>query len=114
MPAEPVMGISYVLETMSTHPAFHDARYWVLQNLGISQGSAVIEAGCGTTADLSDVLSTVGPKGRVVGIDPTKVFIESAHARAEKLGATNARFEVGDIRAIPFADGEFDVAFWLH
>jgi tRNA A58 N-methylase Trm61 len=70
MPLEPVMGISHVLETMSTLPAFHDARHWVLENLGLSQGSSVIEAGCGTAADLSDVLSTVGTKGRVLGIDP--------------------------------------------
>jgi hypothetical protein len=58
------MGISHVLETMSTLPAFHDARHWVLRNLGISQGSSVIETGCGTAADLSDVLSTVGTVGK--------------------------------------------------
>jgi ubiquinone/menaquinone biosynthesis C-methylase UbiE len=52
----------------------------------------------GTAADLSDVLSTVGTKGRVLGIDPTKAFIETARTRAAKHGATNARFEVGDIR----------------
>lgn len=47
----------------------------------------------------------------MLGIDPTKAFIETARTRAGKLGATNARFEVGDIRAIPSADGEFDAAF---
>jgi len=111
MPSEPVTGISHVLEAMSTLPAFRDARHWVLQNLGLSQGSSVIEAGCGNAASLPDILSTVGTKGRVVGIDPTKAFIESARARAGRLGAPNARFEVGDIRAIPSADGEFDAAF---
>jgi ubiquinone/menaquinone biosynthesis C-methylase UbiE len=111
MPAEPVMGISHILEAMSTLPAFRDARRWVLSKLGISQGSSVIEAGCGNAASLSDVLSTVGTKGRLVGIDPTKSFIESACTRAAQLGSLNARFEVGDIRAIPSADGEFDAAF---
>jgi ubiquinone/menaquinone biosynthesis C-methylase UbiE len=111
MPAEPVTGIGHVLEAMSTLPAFREARQWVLRNLGISQGSSVIEAGCGNAADLSGILSTVGTKGRVVGIDPTKAFIESARARAKQLGAPNARFEVGDIRAIPSKDGEFDAAF---
>jgi ubiquinone/menaquinone biosynthesis C-methylase UbiE len=111
MPAEPVTWIGHVLEDMSTLPAFRDARQWVLRNLGISQGSTVMEAGCGNAAALSDVLSTVGTTGRVVGVDPTKAFIESARTRAGQLGAPNARFEVGDIRAIPSADGEFDAAF---
>ena len=111
MPAEPVTGIGQILEAMSTLPAFRDARNWVIRNLGIPHGSSVIEAGCGNAAALSDILSTVGTKGRVVGIDPTKAFIESARKRAGQLGAPNARFEVGDIRAIPFKDGEFDAAF---
>ena len=111
MPAEPVIEISHTLEAMSTLPAFRDARNWVLRNLGISQGSLIIEAGCGNAAALSDILSAVGTKGRVFGIDPTKAFLESACARAGQLGATNARFEIGDIRAIPAKDGEFDAAF---
>jgi ubiquinone/menaquinone biosynthesis C-methylase UbiE len=111
MPSEPVTGIGHVLEAMSTLPAFRDARHWLLRNLGMAQGSSVIEAGCGNAAALEDVLSTVGAKGRLVGIDPTKAFVESARTRAAQLGASNARFEVGDIRAIPCADGEFDAAY---
>jgi ubiquinone/menaquinone biosynthesis C-methylase UbiE len=111
MPAEPVTGIGQILEAMSTLPAFRDARNWVLRNLGIAHGSSVIEAGCGNAAALADILSTVGTKGKVVGIDPTSAFIECARTRAGQLGAPNARFEVGDIRAIPFEDGEFDAAF---
>jgi ubiquinone/menaquinone biosynthesis C-methylase UbiE len=111
MPAEPVTGIGHILEAMSTLPAFRDARQWVLRNLGITQGSSVIEAGCGNAADLPDILSTVGTKGRVVGVDPTKAFVEIARTRAGQLGAANARFEIGDIRSIPAKDGEFDAAF---
>jgi ubiquinone/menaquinone biosynthesis C-methylase UbiE len=111
MPPEPVNGIGHILEAMSTLPAFRDGRRWVLRNLGISQGSSVIEAGCGNAAALPDILSVVGTEGRVVGIDPTIAFVESARTRAGQLGAHKARFEVGDIRAIPSADGEFDAAF---
>jgi ubiquinone/menaquinone biosynthesis C-methylase UbiE len=111
MPSEPVTGIGHVLEAMSTLPAFRDARHWLLRNLGIGHGSSVIEAGCGNAAALPDVLSTVGAKGRVVGIDPTKAFVETARTRAGQLGASNVQFEVGDIRAIPCRDGEFDAAY---
>lgn len=111
MPSEPVTGIGHVLEAMSTLPAYRDARQWLLQNLGISHGSSVIEAGCGTGAALPDVLSIVGMNGRIAGNDPTNAFIESARARAKKLGAHNARYETGDIRLIQARNGEFDAAF---
>jgi ubiquinone/menaquinone biosynthesis C-methylase UbiE len=111
MPAEPVTGIGHILEAMATLPAYRDARQWLLQNLGISQGSSVIEAGCGTGAALSDILLVVGQKGRINGIDPTNAFVESARTRAAKLGAPNARYEIGDIRSIAAGNGEFDAAF---
>jgi ubiquinone/menaquinone biosynthesis C-methylase UbiE len=111
LPPEPVTGISHVLEAMATLPAYRDARQWLLQNLAISQGSSVIEAGCGTGAALSDILFVVGKKGRMVGIDPTKAFVESARTRAAKLGAPNARYEIGDIRSMAVGNGEFDAAF---
>jgi ubiquinone/menaquinone biosynthesis C-methylase UbiE len=111
MPAEPVTGISHILEAMATLPAYRDGRQWLLQNLGISPGSSVIEAGCGTGAALSDILSVIGHKGRVTGNDPTRAFVESARTRAEQLGAANARYEIGDIRSIAAGNGEFDAAF---
>ena len=111
MPAEPVTGIAHILEAMATLPAYRDARQWLLQNLGLAQGSSVIEPGCGTGAALSDILSVVGKKGRITGIDPTKAFVEGARTRAAKLGVLNTRYEVGDIRSIAAGNGEFDAAF---
>ncbi|MGC2459519.1 MAG: methyltransferase domain-containing protein [Steroidobacteraceae bacterium] len=111
MPAEPVTGIGHILEAMATLPAYRDARQWLLQNLGISQGSSVIEAGCGTGGALPDILSVVGKKGRITGIDPTKAFVEGARTRATKLGALNTRYEIGDIRSIAAGNGEFDATF---
>jgi ubiquinone/menaquinone biosynthesis C-methylase UbiE len=111
MPAEPVTGIGHILEAMATLPAYRDARQWLLQNLGISHGSSVIEAGCGTGAALSEILSIVGKKGRITGIDSTTAFVEGARMRATKLDAPNTRYEIGDIRSIAAGNGEFDAAF---
>ena len=111
MPPEPVTGISQILDTMAVLPAFRDARNWVLRNLNIGQGSSVIEAGCGNGAALSDIRAVVGPKGRIVGIDPTRAFIDIATRRAAQQAASSVRYEVGDIRSMPFADAEFDAAF---
>lgn len=110
-PPEPVAGIGKVLETMRTLPAFQDARQWLLRNLGLTAGSAVLEAGCGTGAALPDVLEIVGPAGRIIGVDPTEAFVATARDRASRLGAVHAQYDVGDIRALPFTDGTFDGAF---
>jgi ubiquinone/menaquinone biosynthesis C-methylase UbiE len=111
MPPEAVTGISGILEAMGTLPAFRDARRWVLRNAGLSQGSSVIEAGSGIGASVADVLAIVGTNGRIVGIDPTLAFVDSARSRAGGFGASNARYDVGDIRSIPAREGEFDAAF---
>ncbi len=110
-PPEPVAGIGGILETMGALPAFRDARRWVLENLALSAGSATLEGGCGTGIALPELIGIVGAEGRIAGIDPTEAFIATARERAAKAGATNARYEVGDIRDLPFADDTFDAAF---
>jgi len=111
LPAEAIAGIDQVLEAMSRLPAFHDARRWVLDRFGIAKGGAILEAGCGNAASLSDILAVVGPTGRIVGIDPTKAFVESANQRSRNMRASNAHYEVGDIRSIAHEDGAFDGTF---
>ncbi|MGI8855288.1 MAG: methyltransferase domain-containing protein [Thermomicrobiales bacterium] len=111
LPPEPVAGIGGILEAMNALPAFRDARRWMLRHLQLAHGAAVLEGGCGTGVALTDLVEMVGTAGRVAGVDPTEAFIATARDRAEKARATNARYEVGDIRAMPFADGAFDAAF---
>jgi ubiquinone/menaquinone biosynthesis C-methylase UbiE len=111
LPPEPVGGIAHVLDAMSTLPAFRDARQWVFRNLGLQDGSAVMESGCGTGTALPEILPFIGPKGRVTGNDPTHAFIDSARARASSMGVTNARYDVGDIRSISAEEGEYDAVF---
>jgi ubiquinone/menaquinone biosynthesis C-methylase UbiE len=111
MPPEPVAGIGHVLDAMATQAAFRNARQWVLANLGVPAGGSILEAGCGNAAHHADLHAIAGPRGRIVGIDPTKAFIESAQRRSKQQGPANATYEIGDIRALPCKDGEFDAAF---
>lgn len=111
LPPEPVAGLGGVLEAMRTLPAFHEARRWLMQALALTPGTAVLEAGCGTGVALPDLLAVVGAEGQVVGLDPTEAFVAAARERASRMGASHARYEVGDIRALPFAEGAFDAAF---
>jgi ubiquinone/menaquinone biosynthesis C-methylase UbiE len=107
-PPEPVTFIGQILDTMATLPAFRDARQWVLGNLGVPSGGAILEAGCGNAASHAGLHAVVGPRGRIVGIDPTSAFIEMARSRSQQQGPAKAVYEVGDIRALPCKDGEFD------
>jgi SAM-dependent methyltransferase len=44
----------------------------------------------------------------VLGIDPAPHRIEVARVNAERRGATNCRFEVADVCALPYPDASFD------
>jgi ubiquinone/menaquinone biosynthesis C-methylase UbiE len=111
MPPEPVATLGGVLEIMASFPPFRDARQWVLHNLGLSPGAAVLEGGCGNGIALAELLDIVGQRGQIVGVDPTKAFIEAARRRTQERAAANARYEVGDIRKLPSPANAFDAAF---
>jgi len=73
-------------------------------------GLQVLDVGCGPGSVTLDLGQLVAP-GQVVGIDIQPAQVEQAQAQASIRGATNVRFEVADIYALPFPDGAFDVAF---
>jgi len=111
LPSEPVGAIAQVLEAMRTEPAFQGARREMLADLQVGPGGLVVDAGCGTGAALPDILEIVGPETRVIGIDPTEAFVTAARDRARSLNAVSARYDVGDIRALPVSTGEVDATF---
>ena len=56
-------------------------------------------------------LSTlVGPEGKIFGIDPIPEMVAAARRAAERLGVTNAQFEVASADHLPFPDNTFDAA----
>jgi ubiquinone/menaquinone biosynthesis C-methylase UbiE len=111
LPPEPVGAIDHILEAMATLPAFREARQWALHNLGVASGGAILEAGSGNGASLADIRAIVKSRGRIVGVDPTKAFVETAKKRAARQGVTNAQYDIGDIRALAFDANQFDGCF---
>ena len=53
--------------------------------------------------------SAVGPEGLAIGVDMTPAMIGRARANAEKAGAVNVEFRLGEIEHLPAADGSVDV-----
>lgn len=73
--------------------------------LALQPGHAVLDAGCGAGEVCAELLELVGPTGRVVGVDASRVMVDTARERV-----AGVEFETGDIAALPFDDEIFDAA----
>jgi ubiquinone/menaquinone biosynthesis C-methylase UbiE len=80
----------------------------MLERIALAPGDTVLEVGCGPGTDVFDMVELVGPAGRLVGLDTSEVMIAEARRRAKE-SHTPITFEVGDVQALPFPDGTFDV-----
>ncbi|MFI5046184.1 MAG: methyltransferase domain-containing protein [Acidimicrobiia bacterium] len=71
-------------------------------------GVRVLDVGCGPGTITLDLAARVTP-GEVVGVDAAADIVEAARADAQHAGCHNVRYEIGDVYALEFADGAFDV-----
>ncbi len=74
----------------------------------LSPGETVVDLGSGGGFDCFLAGRNVGPEGRVVGVDMTPEMVERARSNAAKAGAENVEFRLGEIEALPLADGVAD------
>jgi len=72
-------------------------------------GETVLDLGSGAGFDAFLAAKCVGPEGHVIGVDMTPQMIERATTLAATHGYTNVEFRLGDIEALPVADGTVDV-----
>lgn len=75
----------------------------------LSPGETVVDLGAGAGFDCFLAAERVGPSGKVVGVDMTPEMVERARANQAQNGADNVEFRLGEIEALPVADGEADV-----
>jgi len=75
----------------------------------LSEGETVVDLGSGGGIDCFLAGQRVGPTGRVIGVDMTPDMIERARRNATTVGAENVEFRLGEIEALPVADGTADV-----
>jgi SAM-dependent methyltransferase len=72
-------------------------------------GEVVVDLGSGAGIDCFLAAQQVGPAGRVIGIDMTHEMLAKARANAERVGAANVEFRLGEIEHLPIADNTADV-----
>lgn len=73
-----------------------------LSRAGLVEGMRVLDVGCGTGLMAKQAMRLVGPRGRVIAIDPSTGMLTRAEARSMQLVVRG----VGE--ALPFADNSFD------
>jgi ubiquinone/menaquinone biosynthesis C-methylase UbiE len=75
-----------------------------VQFVGVRDGESVLDVACGT-GSLSATLARVTRASKIVGIDPSKGFIEYARTQGADPRVT---FELGDAQSLPYADASFN------
>jgi len=80
-----------------------------IEFVGVRDGDRVVDVGCGT-GSLSATLARVTRASKIIGIDPSKSFIEYARTQIVDPRVT---FEVGDAQNLPYPDDSFDRALGL-
>lgn len=74
----------------------------------IGSGAAVLDVATGPGEPALTIVSSVGPAGKVFGIDPVPEMVEAARREADHLERKNAQFDVASADRLPFPDETFD------
>lgn len=75
----------------------------------LTPGQTVLDLGSGAGIDCFLAAKEVGPEGHVIGVDMTHEMLERARENARVGGYDNVEFRLGEIEALPVADGTVDV-----
>lgn len=94
-----------VLASHGTRTAADSAAYLVPE---LTPEMSLLDIGCGPGSITLDLAELVTP-GRVVGIDQSPAAIASAADAARARHLPHVSFMTGDVYALPFEDGSFDV-----
>jgi len=76
---------------------------------GLVPGEVVLDLGSGAGFDCFLAARSVGPNGRVIGVDMTPEMLTRARANAQNAGVANVEFRLGEIEHLPIADNSIDV-----
>jgi SAM-dependent methyltransferase len=81
----------------------------VLAMLGLAPGERVLDVGAGPGFLTAEMAEAVGPRGDVVGLEPSESMRALAERRELPAGSAPVRHVDGDATKLPFGDDEFDV-----
>jgi len=79
-----------------------------VERLRLRPGSIVLDVGCGSGASAIPAARTVGPEGRVIGVDLAERLLARGRAKAAEQKLHNIEFRNADMERLGFDDGTFD------
>ena len=79
-----------------------------IDHLALQPGETVVDLGSGAGIDVFLAADSVGPTGKVIGVDMTPEMLARARRNALKAGITNAEFREGRLEALPVESGTVD------
>lgn len=80
----------------------------LVKHAQIDAGQSVLDVATGPGEPALTVASSVGPNGKVFGVDPIPEMVTGARRTADRLEVKNASFEVGFADQLPFPNSTFD------
>jgi len=75
----------------------------------LKPGETVLDLGAGGGFDCFLAARQIGETGHVIGVDMTPEMVSKARLNAEKAGAKNVEFRLGEIEHLPVADNMVDI-----
>lgn len=83
---------------------------------GFAPGHTLLDLGCGPGWATLDLAVLVGPRGRVIGIDRSRRFLDAARSRATSQGIENVTFVELDLDQQPLPAAQVDGVWsrWVY
>lgn len=108
----PILATDYTPEQLSSLPSDAVANSFGCGNplafAQVESGQTLLDLGSGAGIDLIIAAETVGPKGKVIGVDLSAEMVERARANVERAGHANVEIHVGAMEVLPLADASVD------
>jgi SAM-dependent methyltransferase len=80
----------------------------LVQDAQIAGADTILDVATGPGEPALSIAELVGPKGKVVGIDPVPEMVAGARRAADRLGLKNVTFEAAFADHLPFPPDTFD------
>jgi ubiquinone/menaquinone biosynthesis C-methylase UbiE len=101
------LGLQHRLWSASAHEAWERAR--------LQPGLTVLDVGCGPGYATIDMAHVVGPRGRLIAVDESPLYLKHLHDRAQGQHVRNVQRMLGDVQQLdallPGAGGAVDFAY---